>query len=111
MAIPPSRHALVTGGTSGIGRAIAQGLAADGFRVTLLVRSPERGALARQAILARTPQAVVELVVGDLASQASVRKAAAEVRRRSDRLDLLVHCAGVFLPKREATAEGIEATF
>ncbi|MEA3143950.1 MAG: hypothetical protein QOG31_1274 [Thermoplasmata archaeon] len=105
-----SKHALVTGGTSGIGRAIATGLARDGFRVTLLVRSLERGAATQKAIAAALPGAKVDLVVGDLADQASVRKAAAEVRKRNDRLDVLVHCAGVFLPTRQETADGVEAT-
>jgi NAD(P)-dependent dehydrogenase (short-subunit alcohol dehydrogenase family) len=39
-----------------------------------------------------------------------VRRAAAQVRKRSDRLDVLVHCAGVFLPRREVTPDGVEAT-
>jgi NAD(P)-dependent dehydrogenase (short-subunit alcohol dehydrogenase family) len=110
MDAKPAKHALVTGATSGIGRAIALGLARQNFRLTLLVRSADRGAATRQAIVAAVPEAVVDLVVGDLASQASVRKAAAEVRKRSSRLDLLVHCAGVFLPAREVTVDGIEAT-
>lgn len=104
------KQALVTGGTSGIGHAIATGLAREGHHLTLLVRSPERGATARQAIVAAAPEAVVDLVVCDLSDQASVRRAAAEVRKRRSRLDLLVHCAGVFLPKREVTPDGVEAT-
>ncbi|MFO1536059.1 MAG: SDR family NAD(P)-dependent oxidoreductase [Thermoplasmatota archaeon] len=104
------KQALVTGGTSGIGHAIATGLARAGHHLTLLVRSPERGATARQAIVAAAPEAVVDLVVCDLSDQASVRRAAAEVRKRPSRLDLLVHCAGVFLPKREVTTDGVEAT-
>jgi retinol dehydrogenase-12 len=107
----PNQAAVVTGGTSGIGRAVAQGLARRGYRLLLPVRSLERGAQARQAILADLPEAVVDLVPCDLAEQASVRKAAAAVRRKTDRLDLLVHCAGVFLPTRQVTADGIEATF
>jgi retinol dehydrogenase-12 len=106
-----TKHAVVTGATSGIGRAIATGLAREGLRVTLLVRSPERGKVALQQVQAAVPGAQLELVVGDLASQASVRQAAADIRKRAQRLDILVHCAGVFLPRREVTGDGVEATF
>jgi len=105
-----AKHALVTGATSGIGHATATGLAQAGLDVTLLVRDMERGEAARQAILARVPGSRVGLLEGDLASQASVRKAAACFLREHDRLDALVHCAGVFLPTREVTEDGIERT-
>jgi retinol dehydrogenase-12 len=101
---------LVTGATSGIGKAIAKGLAKDGMPVTLLVRSLERGQAAQQEIAAAVPGARTTLLLGDLASQDSVRKAAAEFRRKAGRLDVLVHCAGVFLPQRQVTADGVEAT-
>ena len=101
---------LVTGGTSGIGQATAIGLAQAGFAVTLLVRDGGRGKAAREAILAKAPGATVALLAGDLASQDSVRKAAASFLRGHDRLDVLVHCAGVFLPDREVTEDGVEKT-
>ncbi|MFO1532961.1 MAG: SDR family NAD(P)-dependent oxidoreductase [Thermoplasmatota archaeon] len=103
--------ALVTGGTSGIGKAIAKGLARSGVKVVLLVRSKERGAAAAADIHAAVPGASVDLVQGDLASLRSVRRAAAEVAKRHKGLDLLVQSAGVFLPDRTVTEDGIEATF
>ncbi|MEA3203398.1 MAG: hypothetical protein QOI63_1073 [Thermoplasmata archaeon] len=110
-AVTATKSALVTGGTSGIGRAIAQGLARQGYRVTLLARSLDRAAQTRQAIVAELPEAVVDVVACDLSVLASVRKAAAEVRKRNDRLVVLVHCAGVFLPERKVSYVGVEATF
>jgi len=107
----PPRVALVTGGTSGIGHATALALAHKGLDVTLLVRDEARGLEAADGIRSQVPGARVGVVVGDLAEQASVRAAAAEVARRKPDLDLLVHVAGVFLPERKVTSDGVEATF
>lgn len=104
------RQALVTGATSGIGQAAAVGLAQAGFDVTILVRDHGRGEAARQAILAKAPGARVDLLGGDLESQGSVRKAAAEFLKTAPELHVLVNCAGVFLPDREVTEDGVERT-
>jgi NAD(P)-dependent dehydrogenase (short-subunit alcohol dehydrogenase family) len=106
----PARQALVTGGTSGIGRAAAIGLAKAGLEVTLLARDEGRGEAARQAILEAVPGATVHVLEGDLASQASVRRAAKEFLARSPELHVLLHAAGVFLRKREVTEDGVEKT-
>ncbi len=106
-----SRIALVTGGTSGIGKATATGLAKAGFHVVLLARDAARGRAALKDIQAAVPGASLELLAGDLASQASVRKAAAAFAKAHGRLDVLVNCAGVFLPERQVTEDGVETTF
>lgn len=102
--------ALVTGGTSGIGHAAAVGLARAGLDVTLLVRDRSRGEAARADIVAKAPGAKVGLLEGDLASQASVRRAAAAFLKANKRLDVLVNCAGVFLKERSVTEDGVERT-
>ncbi len=106
-----TRIALVTGATSGIGKATATGLAQQELHVVLLVRDPGRGQQAVADIKAKVPDAQLDVLQGDLASQASVRKAAAEFQRRHGRLDVLVNCAGVFLPEKQITADGVEKTF
>lgn len=108
---PVPKVALVTGGTSGIGKAIATGLAKSGVHVVLLVRNAAKGEATVAEIARAVPAASVDLVVGDLASQKSIRSAAAEVVRRHKTLDLLVNSAGVFLPTRTVTEDGIETTF
>lgn len=107
VGMPPkaAKIALVTGGTSGIGKATAKGLADAGFHVVLLCRDAKRGAQAAKEL------GDAEVLQGDLASQASVRKAATAFAAKHKRLDVLVNSAGVFLPKRAVTADGIEATF
>ncbi|HLE48208.1 MAG TPA: SDR family NAD(P)-dependent oxidoreductase, partial [Candidatus Thermoplasmatota archaeon] len=103
--------ALVTGATSGIGQAIATGLAAAGTHVTILARNPQKARATIERIRAKAPNAKVEVLEGDIASQASVRAAAAKFAAKHSKLDILVNCAGVFLPTRTLTDDGVETTF
>ena len=102
------RNALVTGANSGLGKAVAQDLAAKGARVLMLVRDAGRGEAARAEIVAATGNSRVELVLCDLSSQAEVRRAAAEVRAGVEALHWLVNNAGTAFRSRGLTADGIE---
>ena len=102
--------ALVTGGTSGIGKATAMALSAMGADVVVVGRDPERGEKAAAEIRAQTGGRV-DLALADLSSQAEVRALAGEFRRRYDRLDVLVNNAGLVQSKRTETPDGIETTF
>jgi NAD(P)-dependent dehydrogenase (short-subunit alcohol dehydrogenase family) len=104
------RIALVTGASSGLGLATAQGLAAAGATVVLLGRDPDRTDSARAAILDRHPEAAIEVVVADLTRLDDVRRAASEVIGRHDRLDVVVHNAGTLVHHHELTVDGIEVT-
>lgn len=100
------RTVLVTGANSGLGLHTSLALAARGARVLMACRDPERG---QEAVRRVGERGSAELVPLDLASLASVRAAAEEVRRRVERLDALVNNAGVMaLPTRELTVDGFE---
>jgi len=98
---------VITGATSGIGRATSIGLAARGVDLILLVRNRGRGeevaTFARRAGASNT-----EVIDCDLSLMSSVREAAAEVKRRHTRLDVLINDASVFLGSRNVTHEGHE---
>ena len=106
-----SQVAVITGTTHGIGRVTARELAKAGFTVVMLCRDPEAAARVREAILGETPQAKVHLVHCDLASLASVRKAAQEVRHQFDRIALLINNAGVVSSWHRMSVDGFELTF
>jgi NAD(P)-dependent dehydrogenase (short-subunit alcohol dehydrogenase family) len=105
------KDVVITGGTAGIGKAAAHALAALGARVTILGRSHERGESAVQQMQAATANACVSFVACDLGDQASVRRAADEIQRGRSKLDVLINNAGIFLPRRELTTDGVEKTF
>lgn len=103
------RIALVTGASGGMGRATAALLAAEhGMKVLLLVRDAKRGQAALDEVNRRSGRNDAELVLGDLASFASIRAAAAEIAERVDHIDVLVNNAGVITIKREETEDGFE---
>jgi NAD(P)-dependent dehydrogenase (short-subunit alcohol dehydrogenase family) len=83
-----SRAALITGGSSGIGLAIAQALKEDGFELTLAARTREKVEAAAQELGAFA-------VAADVADHADCARIVAEHRGRYGRLDVLVNSAGV----------------
>ena len=101
---------LITGGTSGIGKATAVALAAMGADVVIVGRDPERGETAVEEIKAQSHSGSVELMLADLSVQSEVRRLAREFLERHDRLDVLANNAGLVQSRRTETPDGIETT-
>lgn len=104
------RTVLVTGPTSGLGRATTMNLAALGARVVLLGRSEARLAALRAELLARHGEDRFPAVTADMGSLGSVRAAAARIVATEERLDAVVDNAGAILERRTETDDRIEAT-
>jgi NAD(P)-dependent dehydrogenase (short-subunit alcohol dehydrogenase family) len=79
--------------------------------VVLAVRDLDRGKAAVARLSALVPGADVSLQRLDLGSLSSVRDAAAALRDRLDRIDLLINNAGVALPTRSRTPDGFDSQF
>jgi NAD(P)-dependent dehydrogenase (short-subunit alcohol dehydrogenase family) len=103
--------AIVTGASSGIGRAIAEGLAGQGAKVVLAVRNLDKGEAAKAAIAQITGSKDLFVFKVDTSDQASVKAFAAEFKRKFKKLDVLVNNAGVNLPKQQKTAKGLDLVF
>jgi NAD(P)-dependent dehydrogenase (short-subunit alcohol dehydrogenase family) len=104
------RTVLITGGTGGIGKATALGLAAMGARVAITGRDPERtNAAAREICLAHRSE--VMTFVADLSSRSEVRRLAGEVQLALPRIDMLINNVGGYWNTRRVTVDGLEHTF
>lgn len=104
------RTAVITGGNTGLGFEAARVLAQAGAAIVLACRDPARGAAAAARIRATAPRAQVDLVRLDLASLASVREAADQLRASFAAIDLLINNAGGVNPRYQRTEDGFERT-
>jgi NAD(P)-dependent dehydrogenase (short-subunit alcohol dehydrogenase family) len=87
------RAAIVTGGSSGIGLAIARMLRDEGFRLTLASRRPEK-------VQAAAAELGAAAVAADVANVEECERLVAEHRERFGRLDMLVNSAGIGIAGR-----------
>jgi NAD(P)-dependent dehydrogenase (short-subunit alcohol dehydrogenase family) len=104
------RIAVVTGANTGLGLETARVLAWRGATVLLACRDLDKAERAAALIRAEVASANVRIVHLDLASLASVREAATEIRAISPRLDLLINNAGVMEVPYQRTEDGFELT-
>ncbi|MFL6379689.1 MAG: SDR family oxidoreductase [Nitrososphaeraceae archaeon] len=106
---------LITGGTSGIGKEIAIGLAKMKANVVVVGRDKVRCEATVQEIHKNasitTNKNRVSYLLADLSSQKSVKQLAKKFLDNYESLDILINNAGVFLSKRLTTVDGIEYTF
>lgn len=99
------RTIALIGATSGLGRAAADQLAKDGHKLVLVGRDPKRV----ERLAKQLPAAVV--IGADVSTAAGIDHAATQIEGAVDYLDALVNNAGVMIPTRQATSEGVELNF
>jgi retinol dehydrogenase-14 len=101
---------LITGATSGIGRATALGLARMGAHLAITGRDRGRTEDAAREIRA-AGGGEVDVLVADLSSQSEVRRLAEEVLHSLSRIDVLINNVGGYWDTRHVTVDGLERTF
>jgi NAD(P)-dependent dehydrogenase (short-subunit alcohol dehydrogenase family) len=102
-----SKHALITGGSDGIGKATASRLLADGWEVGIVGRNASRCEAAVAELRAAGPGRV-SAIVADLSSLAEARRACDEFLAGHSSLDFLFLNANAIARERVVTAEGFE---
>ncbi len=100
--ISRGKTALITGGSSGIGFAIAKELVKRDVNVILLARRRDRLERAKEELekLSHSDSVTVKIVSADVSSIHSLRIAEEDVRRNFKTIDILINCAGVVKPSK-----------
>jgi dehydrogenase/reductase SDR family protein 12 len=104
------RTVLITGPTSGLGRATTDAIARLGARVILVGRSQSRLMSVRDELVAEHGDDRFKVVVADMADLSSVRAAVGAIVAAEPRLDVVIDNAGAIFPERRESPDGIEAT-
>jgi NAD(P)-dependent dehydrogenase (short-subunit alcohol dehydrogenase family) len=102
---------LVTGATSGIGKATAHGLARMGATVVMVSRNQAKGEAVQKEVQAASGNPNVSVLLADLSSQQAVRELAAAVRQQYERLDVLINNAGLMLFRHNETVDKLDTVF
>jgi retinol dehydrogenase-12 len=101
---------LITGGTNGIGKSTAQGLARLGATVVIIGRDAKKTSQVVAEIRSATGNPNVDSLLADLSSQQDVRRLASDFKRKYSQLDVLLNNAGGAFTTRQLSVDGIEMT-
>jgi retinol dehydrogenase-14 len=102
---------LITGASSGLGRATALALANRGATVVMVCRNQAKGEAARSEIAEASGNPSVDLLLADLSSQQAIRQLVQEFQAKHEHLHVLVNSAGGIYGPRMLTVDGLELTF
>jgi len=106
-----AKTSLVTGGSDGIGKAIARALAMRGDEVFIVGRDPDKGRLTVEEVRAASRHDRVHFLQADLSLVRDTDRLASGITGRIPHLDRLVLCAGIVRGRQTLTEEGIESNF
>ena len=101
---------IISGGNDGIGYQTALELARMGANLLIVGRNESKVKSAIESIKSTAGNENVQYVIADLSSQKSIRNAAAEIRKRVEKIDVLVNNAGGAFSDFELTEDGLEKT-
>jgi NAD(P)-dependent dehydrogenase (short-subunit alcohol dehydrogenase family) len=105
------RHALITGATSGIGKAAAASIAATGARVTLVARDEARARELVADLSRETGNERIHYEIADLSLMSDVHALCDRLLAAGDPVDMLINNAGALFNPRQQTSEGLEQSF
>src|SRR6266540_7532787 len=102
---------MITGVTSGLGKAITLALAKTGETVIMVARDADRAAQVEKEISSATQNPNLDMQLCDLANFSSVRNLATILSSRYNHIDVLINNASIYKRKRETSIDGYEMMF
>lgn len=105
------KKVVITGGTSGIGKAAAIKLAEKKACLTFIARNKNKAERVQKQIIKKTQNPHVDFLIADLSRMEDIKQVAKELRDRKKNIDVLINNAGALFNERKMTDEGFEQTF
>ena len=107
----PGKVFVITGATSGIGKALVVDMAKTGESIVIVARDADRGNATLEEIRLKTQNPNIDLQLGDLSILSSVRNLAEILKSKYESIDVLINNASVYKRKRTVTVDGFEEMF
>lgn len=101
---------IITGANAGIGKEAALSLAKTGARIIMACRNQKTGKICKDEIINLTGNKNVILKQIDLSSFESIRSFAEDIKQNEEKVDILIHNAGVWLSHHLKTDDGLDMT-
>ncbi|MGM0393946.1 MAG: SDR family NAD(P)-dependent oxidoreductase [Thermodesulfobacteriota bacterium] len=105
------RNVVLTGGTSGIGKAAAFMLAEKKAFLTIVARNEKKAQQVQQEIMEKTGNPHVDYVLADLSLMQDIKQVSKQLQDSKKSVDILINNAGALFNERKETSEGFEQTF
>ncbi len=102
---------VITGANSGIGFETARELAKQGAFIVMVCRNEDKALEAKEEILRETHSAGIDIVLCDFSSQDEIRSAAAEIKKRYEKIEILINNHGFTGSGYKETVDGLEEVF
>ncbi len=101
----------ISGATSGIGKATALALAKINYEIVFVARNREKAESVKNEIITQSGNQNINYLLADLASKRQVKECVSSFKSEHSQLDVLINNAGVCLPQRRVTGDGLEEMF
>ena len=111
MSMTENKICVITGATSGIGKATAIQLANLNIELVLVGRNPTKLEYTKQFIAEKTGNKNIHFFLADLSSQKDIIKVASDIKKQYAYIDILINNAGAIVLTHKKSIDGIELTF
>ena len=111
MSMTENKICVITGATSGIGKATAIQLAKLNIELVLIGRNPAKLEHTKQFIVEKTGNRNIHFFLADLSSQKDIVTVSSNIKKQYSYIDILINNAGAIVLTHKKSIDGVELTF